>query len=206
MLAWGLDISDRVYVFSTKESLDALTQEGIGKKRFVLGPEVVLAAGPYGGGAGVGFSGAWGKRRRHREAWHRGHTCSRATPVKEEVHEPVDESDAEKEPFIQVESVKKAETESANSTDNSQAKAGPLRGALNNPVSCYMRSYGLYAGLQAEGTVIMQRSDANAAFYGRPVSVGDILGGGGDLMTPRVEKATEGLMKVLKTAEHGNVA
>ncbi|KAI1852832.1 hypothetical protein JX266_002373 [Neoarthrinium moseri] len=34
------------------------------------------------------------------------------------------------------------------------------------PVWSYMKSRGFYAGVQADGTVIVQRPDANAAFYG----------------------------------------
>ncbi|KAK8096999.1 hypothetical protein PG999_012943 [Apiospora kogelbergensis] len=43
-----------------------------------------------------------------------------------------------------------------------------LEGALGalKPVWSYMKSRGFYAGVQADGTVIIQRPDANAAFYG----------------------------------------
>lgn len=46
------------------------------------------------------------------------------------------------------------------------------------PIWTYAKSRGLYAGLQADGTVIVQRPDANAAFYGeRGISAERILRG-----------------------------
>jgi lipid-binding SYLF domain-containing protein len=48
----------------------------------------------------------------------------------------------------------------------------------NKPVWSYMKSRGFYAGVQADGTVIVPRQDANAAFYGeREISVERILKG-----------------------------
>src|SRR4051812_37104846 len=45
------EVPDRVYVFKNRSALDMFKSA-----RFELGPEVVLAAGPYGGG-GITFSG-----------------------------------------------------------------------------------------------------------------------------------------------------
>ncbi len=44
-------------------------------------------------------------------------------------------------------------------------------------VYTYSRSQGLFAGVSLEGTVIVTREDANASYYGKPVSAGDILNG-----------------------------
>jgi lipid-binding SYLF domain-containing protein len=41
----------------------------------------------------------------------------------------------------------------------------------------YSRSQGLFAGVSMEGTVIGTRDDANAEFYGKPVSAREILSG-----------------------------
>jgi len=41
----------------------------------------------------------------------------------------------------------------------------------------YSQSQGLFAGVALEGTVIGVRNDANAAYYGRPVTPGEILSG-----------------------------
>jgi len=48
---------------------------------------------------------------------------------------------------------------------------------LQAAVYTYSRSQGLFAGVSLEGTAIGTRDDVNAAYYGRPVSAGDILAG-----------------------------
>jgi lipid-binding SYLF domain-containing protein len=61
--------------------------------------------------------------------------------------------------------------------------AGPIgrhAEAAVTPVAAvytYSRSQGLFAGISLEGTVIGTRNDANAAYYGRPVTAGEILSG-----------------------------
>lgn len=45
------------------------------------------------------------------------------------------------------------------------------------PVYNYMKSRGFYAGVQIDGTVIIERTDENERFYGERISVGDILAG-----------------------------
>jgi len=49
--------------------------------------------------------------------------------------------------------------------------------ALQAAVYTYSRSQGLFAGISLEGTGIGTRDDTNAAYYGRPVTAGDILSG-----------------------------
>lgn len=92
-----------------------------------------------------------------------------------------------------------------------------LEGALGagKPVWSYMKSRGFYAGVQADGTVIIQRPDANAAFYGEkkitperilkgdikpvPASSGSVTPQEGDIvMWPAGARQ---LMEVLKSAE-----
>jgi lipid-binding SYLF domain-containing protein len=48
---------------------------------------------------------------------------------------------------------------------------------LNRPVFTYMKSRGFYAGVQIDGTIIIERTDENARFYGEKVGVADILAG-----------------------------
>ncbi|KAK4445815.1 hypothetical protein QBC34DRAFT_412712 [Podospora aff. communis PSN243] len=48
---------------------------------------------------------------------------------------------------------------------------GGVRDALNQPIQCYVRSAGLYCGVQAEGVMITERDEENRGFYGRDVSV-----------------------------------
>lgn len=45
------------------------------------------------------------------------------------------------------------------------------------PVFTYMKSRGLYAGVQVDGTIIIERTDENERFYGERIGVGDILRG-----------------------------
>ncbi|KAL3442199.1 hypothetical protein BJX65DRAFT_227931 [Aspergillus insuetus] len=66
------------------------------------------------------------------------------------------------------------------------ASAGPLGigGVLESevhkrqaPIWTYMKSRGLYAGVQVDGTIIIERTDENERFYGERISVSDILAG-----------------------------
>lgn len=55
---------------------------------------------------------------------------------------------------------------------------------------------GLYAGLSLEGTVLIERKDANKAFYGSPIPARDILGG----RVPPPEVASR-LYEIIEAAE-----
>lgn len=65
------------------------------------------------------------------------------------------------------------------------ATAGPIGvgGAVNtalvnpSPVFTYSKSKGLFAGVSLEGTVLIERKDANEAFYGQPIPAVDLLSG-----------------------------
>lgn len=83
------------------------------------------------------------------------------------------------------------------------------------PVWSYMKSRGFYAGIQADGTVIIQRPDANAAFYAEKgitperILRGDVKphqglvsdGGKGEIVPWPL--GSRQLMEVLKSAEGG---
>ncbi len=45
------------------------------------------------------------------------------------------------------------------------------------PVWTYLKSRGFYAGVQVDGTVIIERTDENERFYGQRIPVVDILAG-----------------------------
>jgi len=68
---------------------------------------------------------------------------------------------------------------------NVSASAGPIGtgGAVQAslaspaPMFSYSKSKGLFAGLSLEGTVLIERKDANRDFYGSAVPARDILGG-----------------------------
>jgi lipid-binding SYLF domain-containing protein len=66
---------------------------------------------------------------------------------------------------------------------NMSLAAGPVGGAAEagvTPVAAvyaYSRSHGLFGGISLEGTVIETRNEANANYYGRSVTPGEILSG-----------------------------
>lgn len=68
---------------------------------------------------------------------------------------------------------------------NIAATAGPIGtgGAVQAslahpaPMFSYSKSKGLFAGLSLEGTVLIERKDANREFYGSPIPAKDILSG-----------------------------
>jgi hypothetical protein len=83
-------------------------------------------------------------------------------------------------------------------------KPSPFREAIRKPVYSYVKSRGFYAGVQIDGTVITERKDANAAFYGeKAISVDRILRG--DVRPQTGEHAwpaaARGLLEVLAGAE-----
>lgn len=45
------------------------------------------------------------------------------------------------------------------------------------PIFTYLKSRGFYAGVQIDGTVLIERNDENERFYGEKLSVADILAG-----------------------------
>ncbi|GAA6054715.1 hypothetical protein JCM3770_000045 [Rhodotorula araucariae] len=65
------------------------------------------------------------------------------------------------------------------------ASAGPIGvgGAVNTallnpaPMFTYSKSKGLFAGVSLEGTVLIERKDANEAFYGQAIPAVDLLNG-----------------------------
>lgn len=61
---------------------------------------------------------------------------------------------------------------------------------------CHSHNAGLFAGLSLEGTVLIERKDANREFYGSPVPARDILGG----RVPPPEVASR-LYEVIEAAE-----
>jgi len=87
---------------------------------------------------------------------------------------------------------------------NISASAGPigtggsLQASLAHPAPMfsYSKSKGLFAGLSLEGTVLIERKDANRDFYGSPVPARDILGGG----VPPPEVASK-LYEIIEAAE-----
>jgi hypothetical protein len=70
----------------------------------------------------------------------------------------------------------------------------------SRPVFTYLKSRGFYAGVQVDGTVIIERTDENERFYGERIGVADILAG--KARHPPYELKM--LMETLKAAEGSN--
>ncbi|GAA6023907.1 hypothetical protein JCM10207_009270 [Rhodosporidiobolus poonsookiae] len=87
---------------------------------------------------------------------------------------------------------------------NLSAAAGPIGvgGAVNTailnpaPMFTYSKSKGLFAGMSLEGTALIERKDANAAFYGQQLPAVDLLSG----KVPPPEAASA-LYEILEAAE-----
>lgn len=86
------------------------------------------------------------------------------------------------------------------------AVAGPVgAGALlesevhkrQAPIFTYLKSRGFYAGVQIDGTIVIERTDENERFYGEKIGVGDILKG--KVRHPPYEVRT--LMETIKAAQ-----
>lgn len=82
------------------------------------------------------------------------------------------------------------------------AVAGPLGvgGILDtevhkrqSPIFTYIKSRGFYAGLQLDGTIVIERSDENERFYGERISSKDILTGRVRSIPQEVRRLTETL-------------
>lgn len=79
------------------------------------------------------------------------------------------------------------------------------------PVFSYVKSRGFYAGIRVDGTVVVERKEANAAFYGTHLSVNQIIKG----QVPVAAQATgpgswpagaQALMSTLRNVEKGALA
>lgn len=65
------------------------------------------------------------------------------------------------------------------------------------PIWTYLKSRGFYAGVQVDGTIIIERSDENERFYGQRIPVGDILEG----KVPSPPSSLKTLMETIKAAQ-----
>lgn len=65
------------------------------------------------------------------------------------------------------------------------------------PIFTYLKSRGFYAGVQVDGTIVIERNDENERFYGVKIAVGEILGGA----VPYPPRELHTLMQTLKSAQ-----
>ncbi|KAF7542292.1 hypothetical protein G7Z17_g11706 [Cylindrodendrum hubeiense] len=117
--------------------------------RVSLGTDLAVVAGPYGAGGAVEF----GKAVENREG-----------------RKGKDKDSKEGKTAEASDNQLKPETDP-------KSKRRSLSASGFKPVFSYVKSRGFYAGIQIDGTVVVERKEANAAFYGGPVLVGQIIKG-----------------------------
>jgi len=155
----GVDIYDCVCVINTGEALETFM-----KTRLSLGPELSVVVGPFGVGGRMDFAAP---TRQHDAA---------ALEQHRRQDEHVQLAELEKVHAHNAGALEPAEGISDDRKSN-ELKLSPPHEVLKKPVYSYVNSRGFYAGIQVDGTVITERKDANAAFYGERISVENILRG-----------------------------
>ncbi|KKY31284.1 hypothetical protein UCDDA912_g08780 [Diaporthe ampelina] len=173
----GLDIYDCVVVINTREALEAFT-----KTRMSLGSDLAVVAGPWGAGGSVDFAapqpqkgkgkaGAPGSPDIAKDAEGKPAT---PPPTTSEKHP----NDADAIPTVNEPTADKTSAETLERPQaGKERKPSGLKQAIKQPTYSYVKSRGFYAGVQVDGTIVTERKDANAAFYGVPVGVQNILKG-----------------------------
>ncbi|KAG5982367.1 hypothetical protein E4U55_001997 [Claviceps digitariae] len=181
----GLDIYDCVCVINSREALSAFTNT-----RVSLGSDLAIVAGPYGAGGAVEFGATIQRGRRDSDK--RPATEGQAASLQNNAYgAPGPEAQ-------QADTLKP-------SSGGSKTRRSSRSASAFKPVFSYVKSRGFYAGIQVDGTVVVERKDANSRFYGSPVTVQQILQGqvppqGPNNMWPA---GARGLMETLIGAEAG---
>ncbi|POS77843.1 DUF500 and UBA/TS-N domain-containing protein [Diaporthe helianthi] len=174
----GLDIYDCVVVINTREALEAFT-----KTRMSLGSDLAVVAGPWGAGGSVDFAAPQSQKGKGKagdpatspdvtkdaEA----KTASPPPAASEKHPDNADTAPTVNEPTGDKTSADTAERPQA----GKERKPSGFKQAIKQPTYSYVKSRGFYAGVQVDGTIVTERKDANAAFYGEPVGVQKILKG-----------------------------
>lgn len=159
----GVDIYDCVIVINTKEALEAFT-----RTRMSLGTDMAVVAGPWGAGGSVDVAAPEGEFLKKKE---KGKEAADAQPGK-----PSAGADNLAPGAGQPAVIIDQNTSGGKSGSNSR-QPSPFRQSMK-PVYSYVKSRGLFAGVQIDGTVMTERKDANAAFYGvQGITVTQILKG-----------------------------
>ncbi|PNY28170.1 LAS seventeen-binding protein [Tolypocladium capitatum] len=174
----GLDIYDCVCVINSKEALAAFTNT-----RVSLGSDLAVVAGPYGAGGAVDFGTAV-EGRKEEDAGRKDPNTDGTAPQHGQQSQNLQPDGAAK-----------------------KSHGRSLSSSAFKPVFSYVKSRGFYAGVQVDGTVFVERKDANAAFYGAQVTVDQVLKG----QIPSPQQASPNmwpagartLLGVLKGAEAG---
>lgn len=197
----GIDIYDCIVVINTREALEAFT-----KTRMSLGSDLAVVAGPWGAGGSVDFAAPQGKYKGKdgaAVAAEGTETTKEAEDKAAEGTSPVGDDKVYETPATTTTTTtttveptpdpprrlgeysswggSKKKTTPTTSTparpDGTERKPSALKQAIKQPTYSYVKSRGFYAGVQVDGTIVTERKDANAAFYGEPVAVQQILKG-----------------------------
>ncbi|KAK1749331.1 hypothetical protein QBC47DRAFT_152536 [Echria macrotheca] len=164
----GLDIYDCVVVINTKEALAAFT-----RTRMSLGSDLAVTAGPWGAGGALDFGMPQSQKK---DKGKEKASPDQSHPPASNLAPPMTEDQKQQQPQVTT----GTETGTApvvSAPPLPPRKPSPFKEVIKNPVYSYVKSRGFYAGIQIDGTVVTERKDANAAFYGAPVSVDKIIKG-----------------------------
>ncbi|KAK0661701.1 hypothetical protein QBC41DRAFT_33152 [Cercophora samala] len=157
----GAEIYDCVVVINTKEALDLFT-----KTRMSLGSDLAVTAGPFGAGGSLDWGVPANQKGKDKEKASPQEPPTAASP-------PLSADNT----HFQTAPLSPGEITDPLEDPTKGRKPSALREAIGKPVYSYVKSHGVYAGVQISGTVILSRDTANAKFYGRPVTVQEILDG-----------------------------
>lgn len=199
----GVDIYDCVIVINTREALDMFT-----KTRLSLGSDLAVTAGPIGAGGMVDWGVPAGsvEKQRGREG-DAGKKVAAGGGTGETLSPPPLSADNKR--FQTGGYVPEDQQGMGSEEDDAKDRAkkdrrpSPFREAIKKPVYSYVKSRGLYAGVQIDGTVIAEREGGNSRFYGQAVPVAKILRGEVPAQGPAGmwPVGAKGLYEVLKGAE-----
>ncbi|KAK0648644.1 hypothetical protein B0T16DRAFT_324785 [Cercophora newfieldiana] len=194
---FGLDIYDCVVVINTREALEAFT-----RTRMSLGSDLAVTAGPWGAGGALDFGMPQSQKGKEKAVEEQPQPTGVVTPLTD------DKKNFQEQPQIpavepqEIPAISTPETTSQGRPGSSRdRKPSPFREVIKNPVYSYVKSRGFYAGVQIDGTVVTERKDANAAFYGVPISVDKIIKGEVPAQGPMWPTGAKLLFEVLKGAE-----
>ncbi|KAI9167833.1 DUF500 domain protein [Paramyrothecium foliicola] len=177
---FGVDIYDCVCVINTREALSAFMNT-----RVSIGGDVAVSAGPYGAGGAIEVGSTMNtKDEEERRRRNKGRETGSTIPVLAAAGAAAGPTAGA--PFASAPhaggqaSSDPAATQDSTMLQPERPDAKTSRRSSSTgfkPVFSYVKSRGFYAGVQMDGTVIVERKDANAAFYGAPVRVEQILQG-----------------------------
>lgn len=160
----GLDIYDCVCVINSKEALAAFMNT-----RVSLGSDLAVVAGPYGAGGAVDFAAAM---QRGRDQTVGNKVTGSSNTLGQEQPNTASPHDGQQQQQQQ-----QQQQSSTLKPGGGDPKRRSLSSSAFRPVFSYVKSRGFYAGIQVDGTVVVERKDANASFYGAALTVQQILQG-----------------------------